>query len=481
MCPFTVTWDPLQLHYMSLRSHCHSLVSRSQAYITHGHHSFVTIYLSFLTGRQATFRTLRGKRCSTSETCIYAIKFSNHFVATMGPSLRKRISKLTTEPPEDKVSSIASSSSIFLAAVDHLRTPNTLSKDNMASTPPPTPPRKPEKLRCSPSKSLLHRYKGRAANGDASSASLSSKKVATTSPIPNGVTTRSRSRIPSFTENFEHSKSAVELTSPSRVASASSVTSTIRTISGVDIEMMTPSRPSPGLPIRSKSVEPTRMRFLEEDDGVGDSLLYRRKRETRSETRAVRSDSTIGDLDGTATKLQKPSPEPASPSKVSPHAQATLKKKNNDPLTVSRPKIPRVDRNTAADSSRNITPTKSSIRSVDSSSDSSDSDDSSCEFILEHGDGIPRNSPQDPEQEIRPTTVLPPLYIPSVLPGLLWASPMSGSSRPDRPWQWCKRWTCCRCSATTIVEQRVCAKLTCGHHRCGDKCKLSKVKRLYLM
>jgi hypothetical protein len=137
MCAFTVTWDPLQLHYMSLRSHCHSLVSRSQAYITHGHHSFVTIYLSFLTGRQATFRTLRGKRCSTSETCIYAIKFSNHFVATMGPSLRKRISKLTTEPPEDKVSSIASSSSIFLAAVDHLRTPNTLSKDNMASTPPP--------------------------------------------------------------------------------------------------------------------------------------------------------------------------------------------------------------------------------------------------------------------------------------------------------------------------------------------------------
>jgi hypothetical protein len=49
----------------------------------------------------------------------------------------------------------------------------------------------------------------------------------------------------------------------------------------------------------------------------------------------------------------------------------------------------------------------------------------------------------------------------------LWAAPLDPrSSRPDVAWAPAKRWTCCRCRARTIVEQRVCCKAVCAHRRC---------------
>lgn len=408
----------------------------------------------------------------------------------MGPSLCKRISKHTTEPTEEKVSSIASSSSTFLAAVDHLRTPTTTSKDNMASTPPPPPPppppmlpRKPEKLRCSPSKSLLHRYKSRSVAENAKSAPNSPKKVATTSPAPSHVTTRSRSKIPAFTENFEHSKSATELTTPPGVASTNSISSAVRTVSGVEFEMMSTLQPSLELPIRSKSAEPARARSADDGTKEEDTLQAQRKRDTRSETRETRSDSTVVDFDGTPKSQQKTA-EPPSPRAESPRAQSTLKKKEkSNPITVTRPRIPRGNRTAIANAAKATTPTKSTIQLVanSSSSDSSESDDSDCEFILEHKTGTERNLTAKFDQQIQPTKVIPPIPVGYVLPGLLWASPLSGTSRPDSPWLWCKRWTCCRCSAATIVEQQICARLTCGHHRCGNQCKLAKERRVYMM
>jgi len=65
-----------------------------------------------------------------------------------------------------------------------------------------------------------------------------------------------------------------------------------------------------------------------------------------------------------------------------------------------------------------------------------------------------------------------PRYDPTCLPAFQWLSSAGVSSRPEQPWEWCSRWTCCRCNAQTIVEQNACARLTCGHGRCGEQCKV---------
>lgn len=58
-----------------------------------------------------------------------------------------------------------------------------------------------------------------------------------------------------------------------------------------------------------------------------------------------------------------------------------------------------------------------------------------------------------------------------------WISDLPSTSRPDRYWEWPKRWTCCRCEATTIVEQKVCANLECSHYRCPSDCRMIRVAR----
>lgn len=68
--------------------------------------------------------------------------------------------------------------------------------------------------------------------------------------------------------------------------------------------------------------------------------------------------------------------------------------------------------------------------------------------------------------------VSPPRYDPTKRTDLQWADSRCGTSRPEMPWGYLKKWTCCRCSATTMVEQRECARLTCGHARCGTSCRL---------
>lgn len=403
----------------------------------------------------------------------------------MGLFLRKRrVSKRTSEPTQKQVNSAASSSSTLLAALDHLHQSPIASKENMEPTPPPPPPmlpRKPEKLRCSPSKSLLHRYKGRASM-DGAATTPTPAKGTTTAPAASNVTTRLRTRIPAFTEDFEHSKSSVELTSPSRAVSALPTNSSIRTVSGVEFQMVNALQPSPGLPQRSKSAEPARVRSTDEDGEEDNIVQASRQRETRSKTREGRSDSTVGDLGGNATKSQETTARPLIPEAESERAGSTLRKKNSNPSLAPRPKIPRVTRSSTAERERNITPTKITAQFVDSSSsDSSDSDDSDCGFILDSNVATVRDSLRKADRHIEPTRVVPPVHIGSTLPGMLWASSLSGTSRPDSPWLWCKRWTCCRCSASTIVEQQVCARLACGHHRCGNQCKVARDKRLYLV
>ncbi|KAK5129127.1 hypothetical protein LTR08_003897 [Meristemomyces frigidus] len=65
-----------------------------------------------------------------------------------------------------------------------------------------------------------------------------------------------------------------------------------------------------------------------------------------------------------------------------------------------------------------------------------------------------------------------PYYNAMRLPGYQWISCLSTTSRPEREWGWSKRWTCCHCESLTMVEQRDCAQLVCGHVRCGSGCRI---------
>lgn len=102
--------------------------------------------------------------------------------------------------------------------------------------------------------------------------------------------------------------------------------------------------------------------------------------------------------------------------------------------------------------------------------------------------GLRRKLPEPPTEEPQvnhpPTLVIPPTYSPGILTTHVWVSPLASSSRPDLPWCWMKKWVCCRCAhldpngvgraAETMVEQKVCSRLTCQHVRCTRGCKMTR-------
>ncbi|KAM3416753.1 hypothetical protein BST61_g8345 [Cercospora zeina] len=71
-----------------------------------------------------------------------------------------------------------------------------------------------------------------------------------------------------------------------------------------------------------------------------------------------------------------------------------------------------------------------------------------------------------------PVVVRPPTYNTNLHAGLQWCEAGKTSSRASAPWEWNPRWTCCKCQATTIVEQKVCANLSCLHDRCPRACEV---------
>ena len=94
-----------------------------------------------------------------------------------------------------------------------------------------------------------------------------------------------------------------------------------------------------------------------------------------------------------------------------------------------------------------------------------------------------RRSQQDKvtDSQISPMKVSPPRAPSSnVPPGYVWTSKQSSTSRPSEPWGWMKMWICCQCShldpfkagepAQTMIEQKVCSRLLCGHERCYLGC-----------
>lgn len=100
--------------------------------------------------------------------------------------------------------------------------------------------------------------------------------------------------------------------------------------------------------------------------------------------------------------------------------------------------------------------------------------------------GLRRKLPEPPAPTIDTppaTTVAWPIYTPDINPNHLWCSSQPNTSRPQWPWTGTKKWTCCRCAhqdpdgidraAQTIVEQKVCSRLSCQHVRCERGCSLT--------
>ena len=95
---------------------------------------------------------------------------------------------------------------------------------------------------------------------------------------------------------------------------------------------------------------------------------------------------------------------------------------------------------------------------------------------------LPADSDNDDKVVAIPTPVIPPLYNVNIRPEHIWTSPLAGSSRPDYPWGWMKKWSCCQCAhrdptgrnrpAETMVEQKVCSRVKCKHVRCGMGCRM---------
>ena len=417
----------------------------------------------------------------------------------MGPSLRKRLSKRTTEATEMKSSSTVDAAPPLLADVNHLQPPST-SKEDLNVTQTPTDhlvlPRTPGQTRESPA-SLLERYRERTPVAKAPAM-----------PSPSDVLSMARSRIPNFPDHFNDNKELppTPTNPPSGIPTPTApIKSAIRTVGGVDFQMVNGAQAAAEvLQPRNSNAEPARAGAAETEDGslqAGHGHRLTRSQSKREE----RSDSTVGDVSTETLQANidatlitdnqgddKDDKSAQSAESETPPARKVVKKKPSEPTTPtkSRPKVSRFTRHLTADRKKKeeetlspaskspVLPTTNSTaenpNKSPNSSSSSSSSSSSVEFIL-HSFNIGPVSP-DRTEPLPTTRVIPPAFVfhDQVLPGLLWASPLSATSRPALPWTWCKRWTCCRCAAGTIVEQAVCSKLACGHRRCGARCVVSE-------
>lgn len=403
----------------------------------------------------------------------------------------------------------------LLAALTHLQPPSTSKEDLNVTAPPPdhlTMPRTPEKVVESPA-SLLERYKERTPVAKAPAL-----------PSPSEVLSMARSKIPNFPDNFNDSEELPLTPTPTNPPSGipiatAPVKSTIRTVGGVDFQMVNATQIATDvLQPRGSSAEPARADAGESED-IG--LLGQRRRLTRSQSRKEeRSDSTVSDVSTETLQAnievtlilddnddekggEKDDKEAQTAESETPRARKVVKKKPNSDQTTptkSRPRVSRFTRHLTADRKKkeeeilSPAPTTPTLPTTDntvdnnsnpnSDSDSSSSSSSSGNFLLESSTTALAGSaskaqtpnPDFPTEPLPTIRVIPPAldFHDQVLPGLLWASPLGSTSRPALPWTWCKRWTCCRCAGGTIVEQSVCSKLSCGHKRCGARCIVSE-------
>lgn len=271
-----------------------------------------------------------------------------------------------------------------------------------------------------------------------------------------------RSRKPTFKEMLDedanvahHRSSASSRPLPSPDAALSQ--RPVQTVDGIAFNMLRSSKSSPA------STTPSNARRSRSSPNERDDRRQadkRDRRQTRSETRRhARADSLTPAASGqSVTKNVASSAEPSQSDNPPP---LNIRKTTSDTKATE-------EFNAAAQTPTKRSPAQSSMLSP-----------------IRRSPTVPLSAPPSPTPSSEspifkssPTSkqvlVAPPVYSPIDMNSSHWLSPLSSTSRPREPWAWPKRWTCCKCEAETIVEQKVCSKIRCGHVRCGDECRLAR-------
>nr|OQO20032.1 hypothetical protein B0A51_13694 [Rachicladosporium sp. CCFEE 5018] len=362
--------------------------------------------------------------------------------------------------------------------------------DTTDAPPPPQQlvmPQQPEAVRTSPSKSLLARYKNRSPILRIPSLVMPPKQ----SPSPPGKAT-------AFTEEFGEVNRTISLDDAvSPTADVPSASQPALTIDGVQFDMISGSGSTDR---RSRSAEPPSQRTSSVDSGDDTTSGYKR-RATRSQTRRQeRIDSYASSIESGITKTEKKGsgeaeksvsayPRPLAIRKVNAaiddgvlkrkksedelaapepmvraHSTMVLRPEAKGELPRSNPQLPDGDANVDTGAMFTVGNDKLKKDNADDDDDDSDSDgDSSSSSLSLTGDASQALTAfPSPCSLITPLRVtratvrlFPPIHNSEQPPALQWISALSASSRPHAPWEWCKRWTCCKCEGHTIVEQEV--------------------------
>lgn len=392
----------------------------------------------------------------------------------MAYSLRKRLVKkaaaasTTSSPTEDSNSEI-----IIDSMVSDMDTKLTIDAQDDSRTAVPPPPGRQVKTEkkttrnASPPQSLLDRYKNRAA-----------KPVVKTSTTH---ATHMVGKDTAFSEHFDDesaAKSSKWIDVPGTPEYGSD--KEVEVVSGVEFEMLGQKGHAAEAP----------------NEASNDEDFTHRRRTTRSKSqsrRQQRADSTDLASDDQPT------------SEDSTLAPAALTIKKVDDKDCSRTPSPTIVLDKKASTPEHIAPTPSNSPATSKTSSESgntlvvDRTKNKAEYRLSRspdppvaektpGYALRRKLPQPPTED-KPlrVSVIAPIYNVNIRPEHIWTSPLASTSRPDYPWGWTKKWTCCQCSqldsssgrrpAETMVEQAVCSRLTCGHERCSFGCRMIRDTR----
>lgn len=458
-------------------------------------------------------RTVLAFRMCTNN-CINLLRMSFDALTPtniMPPSLRQRLTKRQAKGDLKTPGSDCDSRSSTETLADRPRKTaeiavgSKIAFDDLSSSPPPPPPPPKSPLaetmrRVSPSQSIINRYKQRAPAAVAPRVSAPELKINPKS----GKDTR-------FSEHFDNELSQ---TSPESMTSSSTLATPI---DGAPISPMTNGAEHATTASRKDAEQIQGIegipKLLREDGVKLLDLTPPAKRVTRSTARREqRADSGACSLEDKREKpklieIRKSSTSSSSSEKASntdvPKG-LTIRKVGSLPRTPSpppnedqahqtAPEKPAKASSTPANSpnfSRPLVPRP--LINLCKNNSNSPADESAFYPSPDHASGLSPDlispvsrSPSPAPGSSRPNTgflkdgtgcgltiVNPPRFDPTRLIQHQWCSHLLTTSRPDSPWNWVKRWTCCHCHGQTIVEQLDCSRLDCGHGRCGSGCKL---------
>lgn len=407
---------------------------------------------SSLNARISCERSHRSPK-SPEHSTYFLLQFIHALKKSMPVSLRKRLSHRSSAGSlrrSDSKDRPAASRSTGATTV-----PSTETADLSTTPPPPlhlTLPQEPEQARTTPSRSLLERYKERSPLG---------KLPSTPSSTP-GHDAKPQGRSAASLEDLGDDELSRLADSPTPMPRSRET----QTIDGVEFTMVGSEQKDR----RRRSTEPARSRSAASNhDGLG------HRRATRSQTRRQERIDSVANAEEAKVE-EKDLADDAAGKDEATIRPVTFRARGETEVSLS--KIP---------AKRPTTPASSPAKRIEHEEvapHTPDQDDTPTK----------RTSSPDPlaESPISPTSspietkrdwtaedsvvVIPPIYDLTQLAGHQWLSPLSSTSRAADPWGWCKRWTCCKCDGGTIVEQRRCSKLKCGHVRCGRHCRLVEWK-----